>query len=134
MIVPVRNETKAARTGLSSQCASGALMPNCSGSAAPAANAKRRYGHTTVRSVFVAVCSFPCQRPGRFDAQLRRDRPAGPAVPTDDRADEARRAALVRIRLDVRFAHPLRAVVRDASAGCFPNEQDQAWTLRGEYG
>src|SRR3989442_13762062 len=49
MIVPVRNETNAARTGLSSQLASCALMPNCTGSATPAAKANRRYGHTTVR-------------------------------------------------------------------------------------
>jgi len=32
----------AARTGLFNQCASCALMPNCTGNATPAANAKRR--------------------------------------------------------------------------------------------
>src|SRR2546430_17008559 len=41
-------------------------MPNCIGSATPAAKANRRYGHTTVRSVFAALCSFPCHRPGRI--------------------------------------------------------------------
>src|SRR3989442_12412664 len=111
MIVPVRTDTNAARTGLSSQLASCALMPNCTGSATPAAKANRRYGHTTVRSVFAAVCSFPCHRAGRIDAQLRRNRPAGPAVSSDDRADEAGRAARVRGGLDLRLAHPMGGVL-----------------------
>jgi len=41
MIAPVRNDTNAARTGLSNQLESCALIPNWTGSAAPAAKANR---------------------------------------------------------------------------------------------
>jgi hypothetical protein len=41
MTAPVRNDTNAARTGLSNQLASCALMPNWTGSATPAAKANR---------------------------------------------------------------------------------------------
>src|SRR6478609_2938274 len=58
-IVPTRNDTNAARTGLPSQCASCALIPNWNGSIAPAATAKSRYSQTIARADFAGLCSLP---------------------------------------------------------------------------
>ena len=50
------------------------------------------------------------------DAELRRHRPARPAVPAPDRADAARREPRLRVRLDVRLARPLAGVDSAADA------------------
>ena len=49
-------------------------------------------------------------------ALVRSHRPARSAVRADDRADAVRRAAGLRVRVDVRLAHPLAGLVRDARA------------------
>src|SRR5207247_10483985 len=68
----------------------------------------------------------PATRPGRLHAQLRRYRPARPALPADDRAHSDRRGPRLRVRLDVRLAHPVGGVLRDAAARREGDEQDQA--------
>src|SRR5436853_2013953 len=130
--VPTREETNEARIGEWIQGANCALIPAWNGSIAPATNANRKYNATTVRATFAAVCSSPATRPGRHHAQLRRHRPAGSAVPADDRALPGGRRPRVRVRLDVRLAHPLGGVLRDTAAGSGADEQDQARALRHE--
>ena len=63
---------------------------------------------------------------GPFHAQLRRHRPARPAVPAPDRADEARRGAGLRVRLDLRLARALAGVDAGDGAPRRPDLEDQA--------
>ena len=59
-------------------------------------------------------------------SELRRHRPSRSAVHADDRADPARRAAGVRVRLDLRLARALAGVVPGDGARCRPDVEDQA--------
>ena len=54
--------------------------------------------------------SHGSRRVSTDDAELRRHRHARPALAADARADAARRAPRLRVRLDVRLAHPLAGV------------------------
>src|SRR5215207_4752590 len=79
-----------------------------------------------------AACpARPTRRP---HAHVRRHRLARPAVLSLLRAGRAGRTAWLRVRLDLRLAHPLARVLRDASARCRSYEQDQARPLRDESG
>src|SRR4029077_7472031 len=60
--------------------------------------------------------------------------PARSAVLADARADSARREERLRVRLDVRLAHPLGEVVRAAPARRGQDRKDQARPLRHQPG
>src|SRR5512133_880677 len=75
---------------------------------------------------------FPAQR--RIHAQLRRHRPARSAQLTLLRAGGARRAARIRVRVDLRLPHPLAGVLRHDAARRGPHVEDQARPLRDEPG
>ena len=66
--------------------------------------------------------------------QLRRHRPARPAVHALPRAARARRGAGLRVRLDVRLARPLAGVDPAAHARRRPHDDDEARPLRHEPG
>src|SRR6185312_7675608 len=59
-------------------------------------------------------------------SELRRHGTARPAVPADDRADEARREPWVRVRVDLRLARALAGVDADARPRRRPDVEDQA--------
>ena len=59
-------------------------------------------------------------------SQLRRHRPARPALSAPDRAASARRAARIRVRLDLRLARPVAGVHADPRARGGGHRADQA--------
>src|SRR5256885_6171156 len=66
--------------------------------------------------------------------QLRCHGSSGPAIYAADRADAEGGRARVRIRLDLRLAHPLAGVLCDVAAGRRGDRKDQAGPLRYEPG
>ena len=95
---------------------------SCSSSRACAAS-RTRSSRTRRRSTSSCRCRHLTALPtGRLNGSrrdephIRHDRDARSAVLADARADPARRAERLRVRLDVRLAHPLAGVVRAAPA------------------
>src|SRR4029450_1685885 len=113
---PTKNETNALNTDPPTHSASCALIPNWNGSIAPARSAKSREGQIATLQISRENAGFPARPPRRIHAQLRRHRPARPAQLPLLRAGGARRAARVRVRVDLRLPHPLAGVLRDDAA------------------
>src|SRR6266550_8508588 len=128
--VPTANEIAEARIGPPTNVASRALIPAWNGSALPARTASRRKASPICSAISRRYAHSPASDREQRDAELRSHRPAGSALHAAAGGPAARREPRLRVRVDVRLAHPLAGELRAPRDRRRPDGEDQARPLR----